>query len=37
MEGAHWVHIEHPEKFNVIARKWLKNLGIGGGRIADEL
>jgi len=37
MEGAHWAHIEYPEKFNAIARKWLKTLESGSGRIADEL
>jgi soluble epoxide hydrolase/lipid-phosphate phosphatase len=26
MEGAHWVHLENPEKFNNFVRDWLEGL-----------
>ncbi|TFY61993.1 hypothetical protein EVG20_g6854 [Dentipellis fragilis] len=29
MPGAHWLHMEHPERFNKILRKWLAGLEKG--------
>ncbi|KAF8226853.1 alpha/beta-hydrolase [Tricholoma matsutake] len=26
LEGAHWVHLENPTKFNAVVREWLDNL-----------
>ncbi|KAJ7735113.1 alpha/beta-hydrolase [Mycena maculata] len=26
MDGAHWCHIEHPETFNALMRKWLDQV-----------
>ncbi|KAJ7165588.1 alpha/beta-hydrolase [Mycena crocata] len=26
MNGAHWCHIEHPQEFNVLVRKWLDEV-----------
>ncbi|RDB20271.1 Bifunctional epoxide hydrolase 2 [Hypsizygus marmoreus] len=40
LEGAHWVHLEQPDKFNAIVRRWLRELkqdGAGEARAVDEL
>jgi hypothetical protein len=26
LDGAHWVHLENPRKFNTAVRKWLQEL-----------
>lgn len=28
LNGAHWVHIEHPSKFNAVLEEWLETLDI---------
>ncbi|KAG6811966.1 hypothetical protein H0H92_005070 [Tricholoma furcatifolium] len=46
LDGAHWVHLENPSKFNDIVRAWLSKPGVigdldfemkGDARINDEL
>jgi len=38
LDGAHWVHLENPVKFNAIVREWLRNsyLKHGTKRAADD-
>ncbi|KAA1477488.1 alpha/beta-hydrolase [Dentipellis sp. KUC8613] len=39
MPGAHWLHLEHPDRFNKILRKWLAGIeksANGTGSKAEE-
>ncbi|KAF8075822.1 alpha/beta-hydrolase [Lyophyllum atratum] len=41
LDGAHWVHLENPVKFNAIVRAWLRKIEgtsvKGGPHVPDEL
>ncbi|KAL0064870.1 hypothetical protein AAF712_008123 [Marasmius tenuissimus] len=42
VEGGHWAHIEFPEEFNAVLKRWLDGLDLGKkdsgeARVVDEL
>jgi len=37
VEGGHWTHLEFPENFNAVLKKWLDGLEKQKERALDEL